>query len=68
MENAIIHDRDGKVYPTFLINPASGEGAKRQIAVKDGISDRPYLLTASGSTKAGAALVKCMEGQKAASQ
>ncbi len=37
--------------------------AKKQIAVKDGISDRPHLLTARGSTKAGAALVKCMDGQ-----
>jgi len=27
-----------------------------------------HLLTAAGSSKAGAALVKCMEGQKAASQ
>lgn len=37
--------------------------AKKQIAVKDGISDRPHLFTARGSTKAGAALVKCMDGQ-----
>jgi len=37
--------------------------AKRQVAVKDGISDRPYLLAARGSTKAGAALVKCMQRQ-----
>ncbi|MFC6447151.1 hypothetical protein [Shinella zoogloeoides] len=38
--------------------------ATKQIAIKDGISDRPFLLTARGSTKAGAALVKCMAGQK----
>jgi len=38
--------------------------AAKQIAVKDGISDRPFLLTARGSTKAGAALVECMAGQK----
>lgn len=38
--------------------------AQKQIAIKDGISDRPFLLTARGSTKAGAALVKCMAGQK----
>jgi len=38
--------------------------AKKQIAIKDGISDRPFLLAARGSTKAGAALVKCMAGQK----
>lgn len=44
------------------------DGARKQIAIKDGISDRPHLLTAAGSSKAGAALVRCMEGQKAASQ
>lgn len=38
--------------------------ASKQIAIKDGISDRPFLLTARGSTKAGAALVKCMAAQK----
>lgn len=38
--------------------------AQKQIAIKDGMSDRPFLLTARGSTKAGAALVKCMAGQK----
>jgi len=38
--------------------------AQKQIAIKDGISDRPFLLTARGSTKAGAALVKCMTSQK----
>lgn len=37
--------------------------AKKQIAIKDGISDRPYLLSARGSTKAGAALVVCMDKQ-----
>jgi len=39
-------------------------GAKKQVAIKDGISDRPFLLTARGSTKAGAALVRCMANQK----
>lgn len=38
--------------------------AQKQIAVKDGISDRPHLLTARGSTKAGAALTKCIDLQK----
>ncbi|CAN7345667.1 hypothetical protein [Neorhizobium sp. LjRoot104] len=38
--------------------------ATKQIAIKDGISDRPHLLTARGSTKAGKALVACMERQK----
>jgi hypothetical protein len=37
--------------------------AAKQIAIKDGISDRPFLLSARGSTKAGAALVKCMTEQ-----
>jgi hypothetical protein len=37
--------------------------ANKQVAIKDGISDRPHLLTARGSTKAGAQLVKCMEAQ-----
>lgn len=38
--------------------------ASKQVAIKDGISDRPFLLTARGSTKAGTALTKCMSGQK----
>lgn len=37
--------------------------AKKQIALKDGISDRPHLLPASGSTKAGEALLQCMKKQ-----
>lgn len=37
--------------------------SKSQIAVKDGISDRPHLFTARGSTKAGKALERCMETQ-----
>lgn len=37
--------------------------ARRQIAVKDGISDSPHLMTARGSTKAGAALAECLDGQ-----
>lgn len=38
--------------------------AKKQIAIKDGISDRPHLLTARGSTKASASLLTCMKLQK----
>lgn len=38
--------------------------ARKQIAIRDGISDRPHLLTARGSTKAGAALSACMALQK----
>lgn len=40
--------------------------AKRQIAIKDGISDRPFLLRVSGSSKAGAALNKCLDKQSVA--
>ncbi|MGC0053686.1 hypothetical protein ACNSPG_11550 [Brucella pituitosa] len=40
--------------------------SKRQIAIQDGISDKPHLLTASGSTKAGKVLLSCLEAQKAA--
>ncbi|MGI2032139.1 hypothetical protein ACRQ1B_07065 [Rhizobium panacihumi] len=39
--------------------------AKKQIALKDGISDRPHLLPALGSTKAGEALLQCMKKQSA---
>ncbi|MDB5524563.1 MAG: hypothetical protein JWM58_2326 [Rhizobium sp.] len=42
---------------------AAFAGARKQVAVKDGISDRPYLLSARGSTKAGEDLVGCMNGQ-----
>jgi len=38
--------------------------AQRQIAIKDGMSDRPHLLRASGSTKAGQAIVGCVGKQK----
>lgn len=38
--------------------------AKSQIAIKDGMSDRPHLLRASGSTKTGQAIVRCVEKQK----
>lgn len=37
--------------------------AKKQIAVKDGMSDRPHLLNARGSTKAATALLDCMKRQ-----
>jgi hypothetical protein len=33
--------------------------AQKQIAIDDGFSDRPHLLTARGSTKAGEALQGC---------
>lgn len=42
---------------------AAFAGARKQVAIKDGISDRPYLLSARGSTKAGGDLVSCMDGQ-----
>ena len=37
--------------------------AKKQIAIKDGISDRPFLLSARGSTKTAKALLKCLKKQ-----
>jgi len=37
--------------------------AKRQIAISDGISSKPFLLNARGSTKAGKALDQCLEVQ-----
>ncbi|WP_125270260.1 hypothetical protein [Agrobacterium sp. FDAARGOS_525] len=40
--------------------------AKTQVAVRDGISDRPFLLRAAGSSKVGATLVKCLKQQAAA--
>jgi hypothetical protein len=39
------------------------EDAKQQIAVQDGISDRPMLMKARGSTKAGKALRECLVKQ-----
>lgn len=38
--------------------------AKKQIAIKDGISDRPYLLTTAGSTASGKALLSCLDDAK----
>jgi hypothetical protein len=38
--------------------------AESQVAIKDGISDRPALLTARGSTKAGAVLSTCINQQQ----
>lgn len=37
--------------------------AKRQVAVKDGIADRPHLLRAAGSTKTGERLLACLRKQ-----
>ncbi len=37
--------------------------AKKQVAIKDGISDRPHLMSSRGSTKSGAALTACMDKQ-----
>ncbi len=37
--------------------------AKKQIAIDDGIADKPHLLTARGSTSSGAAIVSCVEKQ-----
>lgn len=40
--------------------------AKRQVALQDGMSDRPYLLRATGSTKSGQMLINCLAEQPAA--
>lgn len=37
--------------------------AKKQIAIDDGISDKPHLLSARGSTTAGQAIVACIDKQ-----
>jgi hypothetical protein len=37
--------------------------ARKQIAVLDGISDKPHLLPAKGSTRVGEALEKCLAAQ-----
>ncbi|MFK0330724.1 hypothetical protein ACIQUB_06330 [Rhizobium sp. NPDC090275] len=37
--------------------------AKKQIAIDDGIADKPHLLTARGSTNSGQAIVACIEKQ-----
>ncbi|MGM4980917.1 hypothetical protein [Rhizobium sp. 11_C7_N12_5] len=37
--------------------------AKRQIAIDDGIADKPHLLTARGSTSSGSAIVSCIAKQ-----
>lgn len=39
--------------------------AKKQIAIDDGISDKPHLLNARGSTTSGAAIVACIKKQSA---
>lgn len=38
--------------------------AQKQVAIKDGMSDRPHLLRARGSTAAGEALQGCLDKQK----
>jgi hypothetical protein len=39
-------------------------GAVKQVAIQDGISDQPHLMTARGSTKSGRALIECMQSQE----
>ncbi|TWB19558.1 hypothetical protein FBZ99_101331 [Rhizobium sp. ERR 1071] len=41
--------------------------AKKQIAIDDGIADKPHLLTAKGSTTSGAAIVSCVAKQGSSS-
>ncbi|GGE94114.1 hypothetical protein H1W37_05055 [Stappia taiwanensis] len=42
---------------------AAFAAARKQIAIKDGISDRPHLMTARGSTRAGRTLASCLNKQ-----
>ena len=53
----IVFDLRGVEVDTFL---KAFIASKKQIAIKDGISDRPHLLRASGSTKAGQKLAACL--------
>ncbi|WP_046668018.1 hypothetical protein [Neorhizobium galegae] len=52
--------------PTARLLAAAMAKATSQIAVQDGISDRPQLLKPRGSTKAGQALSACLGKQGAA--
>ena len=56
--SAKLSKEKAKVFATAMV------GAKKQVALKDGISDKPFLLRASGSTSAGQALLECLEKQK----
>lgn len=48
-----------------LILAKAMKAARSQIALQDGISNKPHLLSARGSTKAGRALEECLERQSA---
>ena len=48
-------DADSKKFVDSFI------ACKKQVAIQDGISDKPHLLSARGSTKAGEALKACLE-------
>lgn len=39
--------------------------AQKQIAISDGIADKPHLLSANGSTASGQAIVACIKKQPA---
>lgn len=51
---------DGEKAKQFVDAFAS---AKKQIAIDDGIADKPHLLSARGSTTAGQAIVACIGKQ-----
>jgi hypothetical protein len=69
--------RVGKVGNNLAISEAELKGsqakqfvdafasAKKQTAIDDGISDKPQLLTANGSTASGAAILACISKQVA---
>lgn len=52
----IDHDAARKVVEAWI-------NAKSQIALKDGVSDGPFLLTARGSTNSGRVLESCLDSQ-----
>lgn len=63
---------DNLAVSQFMLSPKNAKAflaaftaAKKQVAIKDGISDRPYLLSARGSSKAAVALESCLSLQHA---
>lgn len=56
VDAALTHKEAEKLLEKFT-------AAKKQVAIKDGIADKPHLLTARGSTEAGRALQSCLKAQ-----
>lgn len=55
ISSLFLNDLDAKLFIDAFA------ASKKQIAIKDGISDKAHLLKASGSTKAGQALQACLD-------